>query len=133
MRRLTLDGSRLRPGFDLGQDIYPLLPTYKSGTLIVAGTGATVSATGRLVAATGQPVALEGAEITPLTDPKGKPVLLFTNRDGMFHVDGLAPGRHRLGFFGAPDLKLEFDIPSGTTGLYDLKVLTLPPGAKFEP
>ncbi len=123
---LRLEAPDLLPGVEFGQDIFNLLTTYKSGTLIEVGTAAVVFIRGTLVDAKGAPVMLKAGEVRSLTDPKLPPLTLFTNRVGRFGVSGFAPGRYEVRFLENPAATLQFEIPPGTVGVFDLGTLRLP-------
>ncbi|HVR36448.1 MAG TPA: fimbria/pilus outer membrane usher protein, partial [Methylomirabilota bacterium] len=120
VRNVTIDAPDLPPGYDLGPGVHTIRPTYKSGTVIRVGTGATVLLIGVLETANGVPVTLQAGEIVSLKDPQRAPVQLFTNRDGRFSVEGLKPGEHELRLYADPQPKARFEIPEGKAGIYDI-------------
>lgn len=120
---LQLDAPELPLGYDLGRDIYHLLPTYKSGTLIQVGTDATIFVRGTLLNPSGQPIALQAGEVRSLSDSSWQPVNLFTNRVGRFALSGLKPGRYELQLYANPKTVIPFEIPEGKTGVVDLGTL----------
>jgi outer membrane usher protein len=64
-------------GYDLGNAVFNLLPSYKSGAAIMVGTDATVFARGTLINAAGEPIALQGGQVVSLSDPSWEPLALF--------------------------------------------------------
>ncbi|MBU6445016.1 MAG: fimbria/pilus outer membrane usher protein [Alphaproteobacteria bacterium] len=124
---LTLSAPNLPPGYDLGDQIYSLTPSYHSGTLIMAGTGATAMAEGTVVDSTGRPIELETGTIASLDAPEREPVAFFTDRWGRFRVDGLPPGRYRLRFDPRPGESLHFTLPRDAVGVHDFGTLVLKP------
>lgn len=122
---LRIDAPELPLGYNLGSDIYHLLPSYKSGTLIRVGTDATVFLRGVLLDANGKPISLQSGEVTSLSDPNWKPLTLFTNKVGKFALKGFKPGRYELRLFSNQQNPLRFEIPSGQAGVYDIGKLQI--------
>jgi len=122
---LRIDAPELPLGYNLGSDIYHLLPSYKSGTLIRVGTDATIFLRGVLLDANGKTVSLESGEVTSLSDPNWKPVTLFTNKAGKFALEGFKPGRYELRLFTNQQNPMRFEIPSGLAGVYDIGTLQI--------
>jgi len=116
----------------LGPGEYTVWPTYKSGTVIRVGTGATVLLRGVLETADGAPVSLQAGEIASLTEPKMKAIEVFTNRKGKFMAEGLKPGAFELRLFADPQATVRLEIPKGKAGLYDIGSLKLPGAARLE-
>jgi len=121
--KLQIEAPDLPLGYDLGPEVYNLLPSYKSGTLIRVGTEATVFVRGILLDTNGKPVPLQAGEVTSLSDPKWKPVILFTNKAGKFALEGFKPGRYELRLFTNQQSPISFEIPSGQAGVYDIGTL----------
>lgn len=117
---LRVDAPNMPLGYDLGNAVFNLLPSYKSGAAIMVGTDATVFARGTLINAAGEPIALQGGQVVSLSDPSWEPLALFTNRAGRFALMGLKPGRYELKLFSNPPLTVPFEIPADKTGIYDL-------------
>ncbi|MBN3881041.1 MULTISPECIES: carboxypeptidase-like regulatory domain-containing protein [unclassified Nostoc] len=113
-------------GYDLGREIYNLLPSYKSGTLIRIGTEATVFLRGVLLDANGEPVALQAAEVRSLSDPNWQPVTLFTNKVGKFALQGFKPGKYELRLNSNQQNVIHFEVPPKQTGIYDIGPLKIP-------
>ena len=132
VRNVTIDAPDLPPGYELGPGVQTVRPTYKSGTVIRVGTGATVLLGGVLETAAGAPVSLQAGEIVSLSEPQIPPVEVFTNRRGKFSVEGLKPGAYELHLFAAPTPTVRFEIPKGTAGLYDIGKLRLASAARLE-
>ncbi|ASC71338.1 Outer membrane usher protein YehB [Halomicronema hongdechloris C2206] len=123
---LSLDAPDLPVGYDLGESSYTLLPSYRSGTVITAGTEATVFIRGVLVGANGNPVSLQRGVIESLSDPDWPDVELFTNRVGRFALFGFKPGRYAVRVFGLEGGVTEFVIPEQASGLHQVGTLKLP-------
>jgi outer membrane usher protein len=74
-----------------------------------------------LTDAKGQAIALQAGEVRSLSDPQWEALTLFTNRAGKFEMTGFKAGRYELRLIGSQTL--QFEIPEGTSGLYDLGTL----------
>lgn len=125
-RHIVVDAPDLPLGYDLGQQVHDVRPTYRRGVIVPVGTGATVLGDGVLIDAEGKPLPLERGTIVALDDSSLPAVEFFTNRSGRFRVEGLAPGRFRLELANEPEAAIVFAIPAGTFGRYDLGRLTYP-------
>ncbi|NMF60499.1 fimbria/pilus outer membrane usher protein [Pseudanabaena yagii] len=121
--RLLLEVPDAPAGVETGNPIYYTLPTYKSGTVIRVGTDATVYIRGILTDAKGTAIALQAGEVRSLSDPQWQPITLFTNRAGKFALTGFKVGRYELKIGSQT---LQFEVPEGKVGLYDLGKLKLP-------
>lgn len=114
-------------GYDVGDGLVRVRPTYKSGYAIEVGSENFVSALGRLAGNGGKPVALVSGRVRDLSNPDAEPELFFTNSVGRFAVQNLAPGRrYRVELFTDPAQGFEFTVPEDTDGLLDLQVITVP-------
>ena len=123
---VIIEAPDLPLGYDLGRDVYDLLPGYRSGTVIAVGTGAVVLGDGILVDAAGKELPLELGTIVSLGEPSLAPIEFFTGRTGRFRVEGLSPGRFRLILVNDPDKAIEFSVPPGSVGRVDLGRLAYP-------
>lgn len=123
---LRIEAPNLPLGYEMGQDTFNLLPTYRSGTLIRVGTAATVFLRGTLLDVDGQPVSLQAGEVRSLTSADWQPATLFTNRIGRFGLAGFQPGRYELRLFSNAQAVIQFEIPPGKTGVYDVGELRSP-------
>jgi len=121
--RLLLEVPDAPTGVETGNPVYYTLPTYKSGTVIRVGTEATVYIRGILTDAQGKAIALQAGEVRSLSDPQWQPITLFTNRAGKFALTGFKVGRYELKIGSQT---LQFEVPEGKVGLYDLGTLKLP-------
>ena len=114
-------------GYDVGEGILRVRPTYRSGYAIEVGSANFVSALGRLVGNQGRPLALTSGRLRSLDDPEAGPELFFTNSVGRFAIQNLAPGkRYRVELFTQPAQGFEFTVPEDSDGLLDLSVVTIP-------
>jgi outer membrane usher protein len=118
--RVTIEAPDAPLGVDLGRQLYYVEPAYRSGTLLVAGTGATVIAQGTVVDASGQPMGLEPCTATLLDAAGASPIECFTNRAGRFRIPGLRPGRVRLVMTNYPEHPFTLVIPAGSVGLVEV-------------
>jgi outer membrane usher protein len=132
VRKMTIDAPDLPLGYELGPSDRTVWPTYKSGTVIRVGTGATVLLRGVLETAKGAPVSLQSGQIVFLDEPGMPPIEVFTNRKGKFMAEGLKPGTFELRLLGDAQPKVRFVIPKGKAGLYDIGSLALPAEAPSE-
>jgi outer membrane usher protein len=123
VRNVIIDAPELPPGYELGPGVYLLRPTYRSGTVIRVGTGATVLLSGILETAEGTPVALQAGEIVSVSELPLQPIAFFTNRRGKFSLEGLRPGTYDMRLFSDPPSAVRFDIPQGKVGVYDIGTL----------
>ena len=114
-------------GYNIGDGVARVRPTYKSGYAIEVGSAKFVSALGRLVGNAGRPVALMSGRVRPIDDTNVEPELFFTNSVGRFAMQNLEPGkRYRVELFSSPALGFEFTVPEDNEGLLDLQVVTVP-------
>jgi outer membrane usher protein len=123
---MSVDIDDLPIGYSLGRGAFDTFAPYKAGYAIEVGSAYSVSAYGILVGADGAPVSL----LTGVAQREGgggqKPVSIFTNAEGKFGAEGLAPGRWTIEMLteGAPT-RYVLDVPDGANGL--IKVGTLHP------
>lgn len=112
------------PGYDIGTGSVRVKPPYHSGYKLKVGTDAFASAMGTLVMPDGKPVSLAGGHVTA-TDGKDKESLpFFTNSVGRFAIANLRPGvTYRVEL--EQGTRFEFSVPKDTTGLVDLKTVSL--------
>jgi outer membrane usher protein len=122
---IRVDAPNMPLGYDLGKTVYSLLPSYKSGIVITAGTEATVFLRGILKNSQDQPIGLQAGQVTSLSDSSWEPLTLFTNKVGKFALLGLKPGRYELKLFTDPPQSTQFEIPAEKTGIFDFGNLTI--------
>lgn len=108
---VNLDSTELPPGYRLEREWFRVRPGYRSGLLIRQDLERRVSVKGRLVRAGGEPWALIGGEIE---DAEGRLVdnAFFTNRDGRFVIEALAPGRYKVTFGAEGTADWLFEVPA---------------------
>ncbi len=123
---VNIDVPNLPLGYDLGDESFVVLPAYKSGTIIHIGTDATVLLGGVLKRSDGSPIGLQAGELVALDNPEWEPKILFTNRSGIFRVEGLSPGLYELRMFNDQRHSVKFEVPEKSAGYYDIGALILP-------
>ncbi len=124
VRRYELEVDPLPEGYDLGAGVIQAFPGFGNGYRFVVGSDASRTARGYLISPEG-PVALMGGLIVlagAKDDAQGKP--FFTNRNGRFIADGLAPGQYRLVIKGRT--VGEFVIPDNAEGVSDVGEIKTP-------
>jgi outer membrane usher protein len=117
-------------GYDIGTGVVRVRPAYRSGYVIEVGAADFASAFGVLTEADGTPIKLVGGKVTALDKPDGPTLPFFTNSAGRFAVSNLRPGaQYRVELFetGGRLRTFDFAIPADSTGLVDLKTVTLAP------
>lgn len=114
-------------GYDIGEGIKRVHPTYRSGYTIEVGSSKFVSAMGRLVGNDNKPAALLSGNIRPIDDANAEPEIFFTNSVGRFAVQSLEPGKtYRVELYSNPPIQFEFSVPEDSDGLLDLSIVNLP-------
>ncbi|HEY1073867.1 hypothetical protein, partial [Brevundimonas sp.] len=114
-------------GYDIGDGVLRVRPTYKSGYAIEVGSAAFVSALGRMQGNGGKPLALVSGRVRPADQPDAPPELFFTNSVGRFAIQKLEPGkRYRVELFTDPAVSFEFTVPADNQGLLNLETVTVP-------
>jgi outer membrane usher protein len=114
-------------GYDIGPGVVRVKPPYHSGYKLRIGTDAFVSAAGVLMLPDGKPVALAGGRVVASDGKDKEPLPFFTNSVGRFAIQSLRPGITYGVELGTGAAAFEFTVPSDTTGLVDLKTITLKP------
>lgn len=122
--QVNLDTSYLEPGYQLGEENFVVLPTYRSGSSVTVGTDATLFVEGRLVDAAGLPLALQAGEVHLEEGADGgrafSPVVFFTNRKGEFRIEGLLPGRFTLKLFDEAWQPATFELSRRQAGIVSI-------------
>ena len=115
------------PGYDLGEGIIRVHPTYRSGYSIEIGTNAFVSAVGSITGIGDVPLALISGRVRPSDDPTSDGQAFFSNSVGRFAIQGLEPGRkYRVELFTSPRQVFEFEVPADSDGLLNLHAVSVP-------
>ncbi len=121
------DAMNAPAGYDVGDGVLRVRPTYRSGYAIEVGSAAFVSALGRIHGNGGKPLALVSGRVRSLDDPDATTELFFTNSVGRFAVQKLEPGkRYRVELFTSPAQGFEFTVPADSDGLLDLATVVVP-------
>jgi outer membrane usher protein len=116
-RTITIDAEGAAQGYDLGSGSYRLLPPYKAGYRLQAGSAYSVTAIGRLIDADGAPISLLGGKAIEMAHPEREPITIFTNREGRFGAAGLAPGIWKIEMPTQPASVFILTIPANTPGV----------------
>lgn len=127
----SIDVADLPLGYSLGSGSFDTFAPYKAGYVFKVGSENSVTVYGTLLKANGEPVSLltgtavrEGAAAAP--------VAVFTNGEGRFGAEGLAPGRWVVAMQSESGvLTYRIDVPAGANGL--VKVGTLQPTEERAP
>ncbi|MGE3611693.1 MAG: hypothetical protein AB7I27_19035 [Bacteriovoracaceae bacterium] len=115
-RDIQLDPTLLDPGISLQKEKFTLYPTYRSAHLITLEERGSVILTGRIINAQGRPLALKVGKIGNNT--------FFTNRDGVFFIEGLEAGQYKLELEDI-DQKIMIQINKDERGFKELGNLRL--------
>jgi outer membrane usher protein len=124
---IELDAPDLPPWTNLGTRPRSIYPAYRSGTLLIAGTAASVIIQGRLTDAAGRALPSEAGDLTHLEDQASPAIGFFTSRTGHFTVEGLKPGRWNLVLRNYPANSFLLTIKPGQSGMTDIGTLRLSP------
>ncbi len=119
-RTLTYDVPNAPIGYDLGTASAKMLPPYRGGYLITAGSDYSVTTLGTLLAPDGTPVSLLAGKATELGVDNPKTLTVFTNRTGRFGASGMRPGRWRIDMPTEPPTSVEIVIPADSLGVVRL-------------
>jgi outer membrane usher protein len=119
-RTVTYDVPNAPIGYDLGTGSAKVMPPYRGGYLITAGSDYSVTALGTLIGTDGVPISLLAGKATEIgvTDPKT--LTIFTNRTGRFGVSGMREGRWRIEMPTEPPTVVEVEIPDEALGVVRL-------------
>ncbi|MBT4837437.1 MAG: hypothetical protein HON94_08830, partial [Methylococcales bacterium] len=96
LNRMVLNIENLPLDVVLQQLKFDLLPTYRSGFYIEVGSEERYFARGQLYDKHRQPIALVMGTIQSLQFPEQEPLVFFTNRQGMFELEGVKIGQYEL-------------------------------------
>lgn len=114
-------------GYDIGPGSVRVKPPYHSGYKLKVGTDAFVSAMGTLVFPDNSPVSLIGGRVMASDGKDKEPLPFFTNSAGRFAIANLRPGVTYKVSVGGGGAAFDFTVPADTSGLVDLKLVTLKP------
>ncbi len=95
--QLLIDAPQAPAGSEVGGNVRVLQPTYRSGTVVRAGTKPTIFIEGTLLFRGGRPVAYRAGTLTPVRPEPGstegeKSIPFFTDEGGVFQAYGLRAG-----------------------------------------
>lgn len=119
-RTLTYDVPQAPVGYDLGTASAKILPPYRGGYLVTAGSDYSVTALGTLIGLDGVPVSLLSGKATEIGVSAPRTVTIFTNRTGRFGISGMRPGRWRIEMPTEPPTIVDIIIPAKTLGVVRL-------------
>lgn len=94
--QIRVDVRNAPAGYDIGPGAYSLNPGAATGFRITIGSEASRIVMGVLVDAQGNPLSLLGGSLVPVGKPNATPILFFTNANGRFVANGIAPGDYML-------------------------------------
>ena len=114
-RTVTYDAPFAEGGFDIGTGALRVLAPYRAGYVVTVGSDYTMTAIGRLLDANGEPVTFLAGEAIEVDGDRR--VEVFTNRQGVFGMSGLRPGRWRIELIGQPPRVYELTVPDADDGM----------------
>lgn len=122
---VPVDVADLPLGYSLGSGAFQTFAPYKAGYVFEVGSNYSVSLYGTMITAKGDALAFIAGTARSASG-SGKSVAIFTNAEGRFGAEGLAPG-HWIIEMGAEEGPLYYavDVPDTANGL--VKVGTLAP------
>lgn len=94
--QMRVDAANLPLGYDLGAGQYDLRPGMAGGYAVVVGSDASRVIMGVARDRNGTPLALQGGALVRVGDKTETKILIFTNRNGRFVANGIAPGDYIL-------------------------------------
>lgn len=115
---IAVDVDDLPLGYSLGAAAFDTYAPYKAGYRLEVGSAYSVYAYGTLMLAGGDPVALLTG-VARSAAGTGRQVAIFTNAEGKFGAEGLAPGTWliQMATPGRPTV-YQIEIPASTDGLF---------------
>lgn len=124
---LVLDLPEADPDTVITQERVPLLPSYRSGTLVKPTLRQSVYGEGQLVDADGIPLALKAVEIVPQggAGGEGEGSLTFSDEQGFFQFHNLFPGRYTLFLLSDPSVQEDFLLAAQGGNPVPLGIITL--------
>ncbi len=126
IRSLRVTVPDLPLGLELGQDVFELQPTFRSGAVLKVGNDAVVLLDGVLVDKNGKPLPLQAGEAREVGAATGKAQQFFTNRTGRFRIDGMHPGQYDVTLNADTRVTVRITVPDNATGIYRLGDLKIP-------
>nr|WP_010133547.1 fimbria/pilus outer membrane usher protein [Microbulbifer agarilyticus] len=119
-RRVLWQAEEPPHGYDVGDIEASALPFYRSGVTYTVGSDASITAMGVALDHRGQPVPMAVGYIYPRDGREFAPVSTFTNRQGRFVAQALAPGAYVLKFPALGDMQIPFNIEETAVGVTEL-------------
>ena len=124
-RVLNIDIPNLPLGYEAGKGYVNVKPTYHSGVYIPYGSKAKVLLRGVIVDDKNAPRSLKAGNIKSITQSQSSDKVFFTNREGMFMIEGIDAGDYQISLFGHNDQLITITIPENTEGVYDAKPILI--------
>ena len=115
-REIQLDPTYLDEGRSLKKEKFVLFPTYRSAHLVKLTDQGMVMLKGSLTKSDGTPWPLQVGQLGNKT--------FFTNRDGVFFIEGVEPGKYLMTLEGTTS-KTKIDVPENAQGIKDLGSMIL--------
>ncbi|MBI1187612.1 MAG: hypothetical protein GC206_09855 [Alphaproteobacteria bacterium] len=120
---LSFSPARVPAGYSIGEGRAALRPAAFSGYRITVGSEASATVMGVLRLRSGEAVTLRGGWLNPVDGQEGGRVVFFTNREGRFVAEGLAPGRYDVVLAGQTRAIARISVSEDQTGLVDIGVV----------
>jgi outer membrane usher protein FimD/PapC len=94
---VSYEVENLPPGYDLGDGAFWVKPGYKQGFQLQIGSDAVLTVIGKLFdSKSNNPISLVAGAAHYLGEEKQLPIDFFSNRNGIFAISGLKPGKYQL-------------------------------------
>lgn len=124
---VVLDSTNVPMGYSLGREYFLARPTYRSGLFVEVGADSTAMVLGRLLLPSGEPAGLGTGKVFRSTAglPRASVSEFFTNREGGFLLEGLAPGVYELELDKDGFTPFRFDLGPDKVGVVKLPPHTL--------
>ncbi|WP_218958933.1 fimbria/pilus outer membrane usher protein [Salinimonas marina] len=118
---IDFDVQNLPPGYDLGDGAFWLNPGYRRGYQLKVGSDSVLTVIGKLLNSGSEtPLALVAGVASYLGEAPQAEVEFFTNRNGVFALSGLRPGRYQLTLDTAEQQTVEIRLEENSTTLIRL-------------
>ncbi|MFQ3619717.1 MAG: hypothetical protein SNJ78_02120 [Spirochaetales bacterium] len=127
--RLLIDAPEAPPGYEVGEGVRVIRPSYRSGTVIQAGTLPTRFIEGKLIRGDGTPVAFQVGKLRLITrygegGEAKEEFTFFTDEEGVFQVYKLIPGEYEI-YLSDRFKPLRITLPVEREGFLSLGTLAL--------
>ena len=118
---IDFDVQNLPPGYDLGDGAFWVNPAYRRGYQLKVGSDSVLTVIGKILNTNSKaPLALVAGVAKYLGKEEQAAVEFFTNRNGVFALSGLRPGRYRLTLDTAEQQTLDITLEESSTALIRL-------------